>query len=48
LYQLEIQAIEAGRVVVKVYPLESFLPDRVIPLRNRGDVLSLSVESSQP
>ncbi len=48
LYQMSLLEESDAKVRVRVYPLGDFLPDTVVPLRNRGAGIALRLEEPSP
>lgn len=47
-YQLKLLSESDGKVVVRIYPLDEFLPERVIPLGNSGAPVALRTGDEMP
>ncbi|MFM1921618.1 MAG: hypothetical protein RLZZ303_3252 [Candidatus Hydrogenedentota bacterium] len=47
-YQLKLISESDGKVVVRIYPLDEFLPERIITLGNAGDPVALRLGEAMP
>lgn len=47
-YQVKLLSESDGKVVVRIYPLDEFLPEQVIPLGNTGDPVALRLGERLP